>query len=161
MASTTSSPGFSFSTSRNPVSNIGWAILEGYLVPFAPLEKVNGFAINQRHILQVQYYSGDFPLRRDQRLQFRQAFVAHSTDKRQNDMSVGAAKNLEHLATVARRGPTYLDEKRSLVRIVDGEFSSNVGKSPNHKTSWISGGDVGVSIAPTRPPRGGPRSAWD
>jgi hypothetical protein len=59
-------------------------------------------------------------------------------------MSVGAAKNLEHIAAVAKRGPTYLDEKRSLAQIVDGEFSSNVEKSPNHNTSSFSIADVGV-----------------
>jgi hypothetical protein len=105
---------------------------------------VNGFAINQRHILQVQYDSGDFPLRRDQRLQFREIFVAHSADKRENDFPVCAAKNLEHIATYAKRGPRYLDEKRSLAQIADGEFSPNVGNSPNHNTSLFSIAGVGV-----------------
>jgi hypothetical protein len=37
------------------------------------------------------------------------------------------------MPTNAKRLPTCPDEKRSLTRIIDGEFSSNVGKSSNHK----------------------------
>jgi hypothetical protein len=59
-------------------------------------------------------------------------------------MSVCAAKNLEHIATDAKRGPRYLDEKRSLTQIVDGEFSPNVENSPDHSTGsfWIADGGV-------------------
>jgi hypothetical protein len=59
------SPRFAFSISINPVSDVGWAILECDFVRFALPEKVNDFAIDQSYILQVEYDSRDVPLRRD------------------------------------------------------------------------------------------------
>jgi hypothetical protein len=59
------SPRLSFAASLNPVSNIGWAILECDSVRFALPQKVNDFAIDQSYILQVQYDSRNVPLQRD------------------------------------------------------------------------------------------------
>src|ERR1700722_10233105 len=97
------SPRYSFSASVNPVSNIGWAILESDPVCFALPEKMNDFAINQSYIPQVEHNSRDVPLRRDHRFQFGEVFVAYSTDKRENNFPVGAPHDLEHMATIARR----------------------------------------------------------
>jgi len=87
----------------NPVTNIGWAILECDFGRFASPKKANHFAIDQRQILQVQYDSGTLPFRRNHGFQLRKVFVAYSTDKREDSFSVAAPNDPEHISVKATR----------------------------------------------------------
>jgi hypothetical protein len=90
------SPSLLFPVCIDPVTNIGWAILERDFGRFAPPQKANDFAIDQSQILQVQYDSRTLPLRRDHGLQLRKVFDAYSTDKREKNCSVFAPNDPEH-----------------------------------------------------------------
>src|SRR5713101_7381102 len=83
------------SSSRDPLADICWAILERDVVLFAALQKIDPVLIHEGQISQVQDDAATVGLFADQRFQLAYVFCVHSTAQLDDHLSVRRPRDLQ------------------------------------------------------------------
>jgi hypothetical protein len=123
-------PRLSFSVDVNPVPNVRRTISDLDTVPFALPKVANDFPINQSHILQIQDGWRAIPFRRNDRRQFGKILFVDSTNERENNLSIGASQDPEHVRVHARQGPVQPSESMAFTGLSRVDFSPIVENPP-------------------------------
>jgi hypothetical protein len=86
------------SLSRDPLTDVCWAIPELDAIRFTALEKTDGVSIHEGQLEQVQNDTVPLAFRREERCQIADVLYVHTTAQLKNDLAVFFPGDPEHLS---------------------------------------------------------------
>jgi len=89
------------SHSRDPLTDVCWAIPELDAIRFTALEKADGVSIHEGQLEKVQYDTVPLAFRREERCQIADVLYVHTTAQLKNDLAVLFPGDPEHLSLLA------------------------------------------------------------